>query len=136
MGLKDIKENFVVNASRDWKPMEMFLDVRGDMGATGKSGNESRSHVQYSLKIDIWFVVICWYCIVFILYISTVLLTVQAFQKPSWPQQLTLCQSLQTTLSEGLAQVPCVVARVGFEPTTLRSKGIDSTYVPLRPTIS
>ena len=26
------------------------LDVRGDMGVTGKSGNESRSRVQYSLK--------------------------------------------------------------------------------------
>src|SRR6218665_1957036 len=37
-------------ASRDWKPMEMFLDVVGDMGVTGKSGNESCSCVQYSLK--------------------------------------------------------------------------------------
>ena len=40
MGLKDTKKNLVFNASRDWKPMEMFLDVRGDMGVTGKSGNE------------------------------------------------------------------------------------------------
>ena len=30
--------------------MEMFLDVVGDMGVTGKSGNESCSCVQYSLK--------------------------------------------------------------------------------------
>ena len=38
--------NFIFNASRDWKPMEMFLDVVGDMGVTGKSG----SCAQYSLK--------------------------------------------------------------------------------------
>jgi len=50
LGLKDNKENFVFNASRDWKPMEMFLDVRRYMGVTGKSGNESCSHVEYSLK--------------------------------------------------------------------------------------
>jgi len=30
--------------------MEMFLDVRRYMGVTGKSGNESRSRVQYSLQ--------------------------------------------------------------------------------------
>ena len=33
-----------------WKPMEMFLDVVGDMGVTGKSGNEQYSCVKYSLK--------------------------------------------------------------------------------------
>ena len=49
-GLKDNKENFVFNASRDWKPMEIILDVGGNMGVTGKSGNESCSCVQYSLK--------------------------------------------------------------------------------------
>jgi len=32
LGLNDNKENFVFNASRDWKPM--FLDVRGAMGGT------------------------------------------------------------------------------------------------------
>ena len=32
-----------------------------------------------------------------------------------------------TTASEGLAQGPYVAARSGFEPTTLRTKGIDST---------
>jgi len=41
LGLKNNKECFVVNVSRDWKPMEMFLGVRGDMGVTGKSGNKS-----------------------------------------------------------------------------------------------
>jgi len=30
--------------------MELFFDVGGDMGVTGKSGNESCSRVQYSLK--------------------------------------------------------------------------------------
>jgi len=50
VGLKDNKENFVFNTSKDWKPMEMFLDVRRYMGVTGKSGNESRSRVEYSLK--------------------------------------------------------------------------------------
>ena len=46
----DNKENFVFNASRDWKPMEMFLDLRRYMGVPGQSGNESRSLVEYSLK--------------------------------------------------------------------------------------
>ena len=42
LGLKDKKQNFVFNASRDWKPLEMFLDVEwGDVGVKGKSGNES-----------------------------------------------------------------------------------------------
>ena len=50
MGLKNNKQNFIFNASRDWKPMKMFLDVVGDMGVTGKSGNESGSCVQYSVK--------------------------------------------------------------------------------------
>src|SRR6218665_70777 len=36
--------------------------------------------------------------------------------------------------SEGLAQGPYMVARAGFEPTTLRSIAINSTYTPLRPT--
>ena len=46
LGLKDNKEKFVFNASRDWKPIEMFLDVRRYMGVTWKSGNESRSRVE------------------------------------------------------------------------------------------
>src|SRR6218665_1323033 len=55
-----------------------------------------------------------------------------SFLKRSRPQQLTLCQSLhaeelQATASEGLAQGPYVATIVGFEPTTLRSKGINST---------
>src|SRR6218665_342399 len=33
-----------------------------------------------------------------------------------------------------IAQGPCVAAREGFEPTTLQSKGIDSTNLPPRPT--
>jgi len=35
----------------------------------------------------------------------------------------------QATVSEGLAQGPYMAARVEFEPTTLRSNGIDSTNV-------
>ena len=54
---------------------------------------------------------------------------------------LTLCQSLyaetlQATASEGLAQGPYVAASAGFEPVSLRSKGIDSTNVPPRPTLA
>jgi len=45
LGLKDNKVNFLFNASKDWKPMEMFFDVGGDMAVTEKSGNESRSRV-------------------------------------------------------------------------------------------
>ena len=50
LSLKNNKQNFIFNASRDWKPMEMLLDVLGDIGVTGKSGNESCSCVQDSLK--------------------------------------------------------------------------------------
>ena len=72
--------------------------------------------------------------------ISIALLAALAFQKSSRPQQLTLCRSLyakalQATASEGLAQSPYVSARAGFEPATLRSKGIDSTDAPPRPTM-
>src|SRR6218665_1019480 len=38
------------------------------------------------------------------------------------------------TASSGLAQDPYVAVRAGFEPTTLRSNGIDSTNAPLCPT--
>ena len=67
--------------------------------------------------------------VVLYLSISIALLTVWAFQQRSRPQQLTLCQSwharaLQATVSEELAQGPYVAARVGFEPTTRWSKGI------------
>jgi len=53
---------------------------------------------------------------------------------------LTLCQSLhaealQAPVSEELSQGPYVVARAGFKPTTLQSKGIDSTNAPPRPTM-
>src|SRR6218665_1880882 len=41
---------------------------------------------------------------------------------------------LQATASEGFAKGPNVAARAELEPTTLRSKGIDSTNAPLRPT--
>ena len=37
------------------------------------------------------------------------------------------------TVSEGLAQCPYVAARAGLEPTTLRSKGSDSTNAPPHP---
>ena len=48
---------------------------------------------------------------------------------------MTLCrnlhaEALQATVSEGLAQGPYVDAKVGFELTTLRSKGFDSTNAP------
>jgi|SRR6218665_155699 len=36
-------------------------------------------------------------------------------------------ETLQATVSEGLAQGPYLAARAGFVPMTLRSKGIDST---------
>jgi len=36
----------------------------------------------------------------------------------------------QATVSEGLAQGPCVAARAGVEPMTLRTKGVDSTNAP------
>ena len=78
-------------------------------------------------------------CVVLYLSISTALLTAYAFQKRSRPQQLTLCRilqvkALQAPASEGLAQGPYMAARAGFDPTTLRSKGIDSTNTPPRPT--
>ena len=40
----------------------------------------------------------------------------------------------QATASEGLAQGPYVAASAGFEPTTLRTKGDESTNQPPRPT--
>ena len=40
----------------------------------------------------------------------------------------------QATESEGLAQGPYVAARAGFEPTTLRPKGDETTNEPPRPT--
>ena len=50
---------------------------------------------------------------------------------------IQLCRSLytealQATVSEGLAQGLYMAARAEFEPTTLRSKGIDSTNAPPR----
>src|SRR6218665_1962636 len=50
---------------------------------------------------------------------------------------MTLCGSLhakalQATVSERLAQGRYAVARAGFKPTTLRSKGFDSTNAPPR----
>ena len=41
---------------------------------------------------------------------------------------------LQASASEGLAQGLYVAARAGFEPTTLRSRGIESTNERPRPT--
>ena len=40
----------------------------------------------------------------------------------------------QATASEGLAQGPYMAAIVGFEPTTLQTKGVDSTNEPPHPT--
>jgi len=39
----------------------------------------------------------------------------------------------QATASEGLAQGPYVAARAVFEPAPLRTKGDESTNVPLHP---
>src|SRR6218665_919816 len=39
----------------------------------------------------------------------------------------------QATMSEGLAQGPYLVARVGVETMNLRTKGVDSTNVPPTP---
>ena len=41
----------------------------------------------------------------------------------------------QATVSEGLAQGPHVATRVGVEPMTLRTKDVDSTKAPPRPTL-
>src|SRR6218665_86965 len=43
-------------------------------------------------------------------------------------------EALRVTASEGPAQALHVAARAGFEPATLRSKGIDSTNEQPRPT--
>jgi len=40
----------------------------------------------------------------------------------------------QATVSEELAQGPYVVATAGVEPVTLRTKGVDSSNAPSRPT--
>ena len=42
----------------------------------------------------------------------------------------------QATASEGLAQGPYVAARAGFELTTLRTKGDESTPEPPWPALS
>ena|SRR6218665_1455365 len=41
-----------------------------------------------------------------------------------------LAEAPQATASEGLAQCPYVAARTGFEPATLRTKGVESTNAP------
>ena len=53
---------------------------------------------------------------------------VKSLRFPVCPRivELTLLAP-QATASEGLAQGPYVAARVGFEPTTLRTKGAEST---------
>ena len=43
---------------------------------------------------------------------------------------------LQATVREGLAQGAYMAARAGFEPTTLKSKGVVSTNAPPCPTSS
>jgi len=40
----------------------------------------------------------------------------------------------QATASEGLSQGPCVAAGAGFQLSTLRTKGDESTNEPSRPT--
>ena len=41
----------------------------------------------------------------------------------------------QATANEGLAKDPNVAARAGFEPTTLRMKGAESTNEPPSPSV-
>src|SRR6218665_115095 len=78
------------------------------------------------------------YCIV--LYCIVFIHSNSAFHSMSLSEALlttaiTLCRSLhaealQATVSEGLAQGRYVVARAGFEPTTLWTKGVDTTNAP------
>src|SRR6218665_494608 len=96
------------------------------------------SYTLNSLKREFWPIPILITIIALYLSNSIVLLTALTFQKRSRLQQSTLCRSLhaealEATLSEGLAQGPYVAARAGFEPTTLRSKGVVSTKAPPRP---
>src|SRR6218665_1614058 len=63
LGLKNNKQNFIFDASRDWKPMEMFLDVVGDMGVTGKSGNES---CRYSRADTYTYICMCVYVCMYV----------------------------------------------------------------------
>ena len=50
--------------------------------------------------------------------------------------EFTRRSAIQAAASEGLVQGPYVAARAGFELATLRSKGIDSTNAPPRPTFN
>src|SRR6218665_156691 len=45
------------------------------------------------------------------------------------------CQALWATVSEGLAQDPCIVARIGFKPATFQTQGTESTAEPPGPTL-
>src|SRR6218665_1626495 len=47
--------------------------------------------------------------------------------------ELTRRSAAGKTTSEGLAQVPYVAARVGFEPATFRTQGTEPTTKPRRP---
>src|SRR6218665_3730010 len=55
-------------------------------------------------------------------------------QRRSWHSMETVpefhAEAPRATVSEGLAQGPYVAARAGVEPTTLRTKGVDSTNTP------
>src|SRR6218665_1007570 len=44
-------------------------------------------------------------------------------------------ETSQATVRKGLAQGPHMAARAGFEPTTLRTKGVESTNESSRPTM-
>ena len=62
--------------------------------------------------------------------------TIQRCSQHSTDTVLELhAEAPQATTSEGLAQGPYVAARAGFEPTTLKTKGAESTNEPPRPTI-
>jgi len=52
---------------------------------------------------------------------------------PDTARILLHAEAPQATVSEGFAQGPYVAARAGFKPTTLRTKGDESTNEPPLP---
>src|SRR6218665_2282091 len=98
---------------------------------------QSESRQRCARRFVYFFILPPRYCIVFIHFYSafhsmslsealptTVVDTVSEFTR----------RSASGAVSEGLAQGPYLAARAGFEPTTLRSKGVVYTNAPPRPT--
>ena len=65
---------------------------------------------------------------------SSPLYILRARGTPDTAWILSHAKTPQVAASEGLAQGPYVAARTGFEPTTARTQGDESTNEPLRPT--